>query len=301
MSEKFAFIAAEYAQNAIDEVVDAPTVVQMVTWLGVSKSGYYEWLNRPVSRSEQRRELLKIKIKTLFDSFGGTYGYRRIHAELVRAGEQVSEELVRKLMRELGLVAVQPKPYRTTTVRGADDTAPDLVCRDFTAERPGAKLVGDITFIPTWQGWLYLATVIDCFNKEIIGYAMADHMRTGLVTDALDMAARNHHLEEDCIMHSDRGTQYTSIEYLKKLGELRMRHSLGRTGVCWDNALAESFFASLKTERVHHMVYPTHKKAKADIARYIELHYNRRRIHSGLAYRTPYEVRNEYVNQQAAA
>jgi transposase InsO family protein len=205
----------------------------MLRWLGVSKSGFYEWDGRGPSDAERRREELKIKIKTLFESFDGTYGYRRIHAELLRAGERVGDELVRKLMRELDLVAVQPKPYRRTTIPGEpEQTVPDLVARDFTADRPGVKLVGDITYIPTWQGWLYLATVIDTFNKEVIGWAMAEHMRTELVTDALDMAARNHPLEPGCIMHSDRGTQYTSDEYSKKLAELGLRHSLGRTGIC---------------------------------------------------------------------
>ena len=298
MSEKYAFIAAQYA----DQAPDAPTIAQMLCWLGVSKSGFYEWDGRPPSQTDARREELKVKVKTLFDEFDGTYGYRRIHAELVRAGERVGDELVRKLMRELNLIAVQPKPYKRTTIPG-DPAQPvaDLVCRDFTAERPGAKLVGDITYIPTWEGWLFLATVIDCFNKEVIGYSMAEHMRTQLVTGALDMAARNYVLEPDCIMHSDRGTQYTSAEYSAKLDELELRHSLGRTGQCWDNALAESFFASLKNERVHHMVYPTRKKAKEDIARYIELFYNRRRIHSALGYRTPHEVRTEYLNSQLAA
>ena len=298
MSEKYAFIAAQYA----DQAPDAPTIAQMLCWLGVSKSGFYEWDGRPPSQTDARREELKVKVKTLFDEFDGTYGYRRIHAELVRAGERVGDELVRKLMRELNLIAVQPKPYKRTTIPG-DPAQPvaDLVCRDFTAERPGAKLVGDITYIPTWEGWLFLATVIDCFNKEVIGYSMAEHMRTQLVTGALDMAARNYVLEPDCIMHSDRGTQYTSAEYSAKLDELELRHSLGRTGQCWDNALAESFFASLKNERVHHMVYPTRKKAKDDIARYIELFYNRRRIHSALGYRTPHEVPTEYMNSQLAA
>jgi transposase InsO family protein len=301
VSEKYAFIAAEYAANQAAEVADAPTVETMCHWLSVSKSGYYEWKNRPASATQQRRDLLKIKIKVLFDSFDGTYGYRRIQAELVRGGEQVGEELVRQLMRELGLVACQPRPYRTTTVRGAGAPAADLVDRDFTAEAPGTKLVGDITYIHTWEGWLYLATVIDCFNKEVIGYAMADHMRTELVTDALDMAARNHTLAADCIMHSDHGTQYTSAEFRAKLDELNLRQSLGRTGVCWDNALAESFFAALKNERVYRTVYPTRKKATQDIAHYIEIFYNHRRIHSGLGYRTPHEVRTEYLNQQIAA
>jgi transposase InsO family protein len=303
VSEKYAFIAAERATGqAADTAADAPTIAQMTRWLGVSKSGFHEWHRRSPTDAQRRREELKIKIETLFESFDRTYGYRRIHAELVRAGEHVGDELVRKLMRELDLVAVQPKPYKRTTIPGeADPAVADLVRRDFTAQRPGAKLVGDITYIPTWQGWLYLATVIDCFNKEVIGWSMAEHMRTELVTDALDMAARNHSLEPGCVMHSDRGTQYTSDDYIKKLDQLGLRHSLGRTGQCWDNALAESFFASLKNERVHRMVYPTRKKAKEDIARYIELFYNRRRIHSALDYRTPHEVRNEYMNSQLAA
>ena len=141
----------------------------------------------------------------------------------------------------------------------------------------------------------------DCATREVIGYAMAEHMRTELVLDAVAMAMRNGRLEADCIMHSDRGAQYTSTEYREKLSELGLRHSVGRTGQCWDNALAESFFASLKNERVHRMVYPTRKAAKEDIARYIELFYNYRRIHSALGYRTPHEVRTEYLNSQITA
>lgn len=298
MSDKYAFIAAEYAAGT----AQAATLTLMLAWLRVSKSGYYEWLDRPVSGAARRREDFMIKIKALFDSYGGVYGYRRIHAELARTGEHIGDELVRKLMREMNLVAVQPKPYKRTTIPGEPaQPVPDLVARDFTAARPGVKLVGDITYIRTWQGWLYLATIIDCFNREVIGYAMADHMRTELVTDALDMAARNHTLEPRCIMHTDRGTQYTSADYAAALKKHDLRASLGRTGICWDNALAESFFASLKKERVHHMVYPTRKTATQDIARYIELFYNRRRIHSALGYRTPHEVRTEYLNSHIAA
>jgi transposase InsO family protein len=264
--------------------------------------GFYEWRERPASATAQRRELLKVKIAALFEASDGTYGYRRIHAQLVRGGEQVGPELVRRLMQDLGLVACQPRPWRTTTIRDEQTAAtPDLVARDFTAETPGTKLVGDITYVRTWAGWLYLATVIDCFNKEVIGYAMADHMRTSLVTDALEMAARNHDLAEGCIFHSDRGTQYTSSEFAAKIKELDLRHSLGRTGICYDNALAESFFGTLKNERVHRTVYPTHKKAKDDIARYIEIFYNTQRLHSGLGYRTPREVRIEHLNRQQAA
>jgi putative transposase len=296
VSDKYAFIDAEYAAGC------APTIERMCRWMQVSKSGYYEWLHRPMSPTAHRRELLKIKIKALFEACDGSYGYRRLHAALLRIGEQVGLELVRELMRELGLVACQPRPWRNTTLRGEEQTAtPDLVGRDFTADAPGQKLVGDITYISTWAGWLYLATVIDCFTKEVIGYAMADHMRTSLICDALDMAARNHSLAVNCIFHSDRGTQYTSTEFGAKLTMLHLRQSLGRTGCCYDNALAESFFASLKNERVHRTVYPTRRKAQQDIAHYIEIFYNRQRLHSALGYRTPHQVRIEYLNEQLTA
>ena len=296
MSDKYAFIDAEYAAAA------APTIERMCRWLQVSRSGYYEWHNRPPSATAQRRELLKLKITALFEASDGTYGYRRLHQKLLADGERVGPKLVRELMHELGLVACQPRPWRTTTVRDAEQpTAPDLVGRDFTADAPGCKLLGDITYIRTWAGWLYLATVIDCFNREVIGYAMGDHMRTSLVSDALEMAARNHTLAADCIFHSDRGTQYTSAEFGTKLAALHIRQSLGRTGCCYDNALAESFFASLKNERVHRTVYPTRNKAEQDIAHYIEIFYNRQRLHSALGYRTPHQIRIEYLNEQLAA
>ena len=305
MSERYEFIDAEYEHNLDDEpVAAAPTITQMCRWLAVSRSGYYEWRSRPMSTTAARREQLRLKITVLFDLFEGTYGYRRIHAELVRGGEQVGPELVRRLMRELGLYPCQPRPYKTTTtIRDTDPhgAVPDLVDRDFTAAEPGSKLVGDITYIPTWEGWLYLATVIDCFNREVIGYAMADHMRASLVVDALQMATRNHRLEPECIFHSDHGTQYTSAEFTGRLTDLGMRQSLGRTGNCFDNALAESFNGILKTERVHRTIYPIRKKARDDVASYIEVFYNRRRIHSALGYRTPHEVRTEYQNQQQAA
>ncbi|WP_425584399.1 IS3 family transposase [Tsukamurella soli] len=302
VSERYAFIAAEYADPTV--VVDgvAPRLYQMLAWLGVSRSGYHEWRRRGESAAARRRTDLGLKIEALFDAHGGRYGYRRIHAELLRGGEDVGDELVRRLMREMNLVAVQPRPFRRTTIPGeAAADRPDLVQRDFTADRPGVKLVGDITYIRTWEGWLYLATVIDCFNREVIGWAVADHMRADLAVAAVDMAARNHLLEPGCIMHHDRGSQYTSSEYMRKLDQLDLRASVGRTGVCWDNALAESFFGALKNERVHVMVYPTRRKARDDIAWYIEMYYNRRRLHSTLGYRTPNEVRSRYESSLAAA
>ena len=173
--------------------------------------------------------------------------------------------------------------------------------RDFTAETPGAKMVGDITYIPTWEGWLFLATVIDCATRKVAGWAMDDNYRTPLITAAIEMAARNLDLPADAVFHSDRGSNYTSAEFAAVLERLGIRQSVGRTGICFDNSLAESFNAALKVERVHRTAYPTRKKAREDIARYIELRYNRTRLHSALGYRTPQEALDEYLNRPLAA
>jgi transposase InsO family protein len=270
--------------------------------MGVSTSGFYEWRDRPPSATVRRRTRLATLIEPIFTDSDQTYGHRRIHAALARQGEHVTPELVRSIMRELGLVPCQPRPFRpTTTVVGDTGPVPDLVARDFTAVAPGTKLVGDITYLPTWQGWLYLATVIDCHTKACIGYALAAHMRADLVIDALQMAARNYTLADGAIFHSDRGTQYTSQSFAEAAAELGVRRSVGRTGSCFDNALAESFNASLKVERVHRTVYPTREHARKDVTRYIEFRYNTKRLHSALGYRTPQEVHDEYRNQQLAA
>lgn len=302
MSDKYAFIAAEYAINKAAGTADAPSIEKMCSWIGVSKSGYFEWKGRPPSDTAKRRETLTAKIKQIFDDNDGTYGHRRVHAELARQGVEAGLELVRRLMRLAGLVPHQVRKRRSLT-RQADDIAaiPDLVRRDFTADRPYTKLIGDITEIKTWEGKLYLATVIDCFNREVIGYAMAGHFRTKLINEAIEMAAANHPLAPECIFHSDRGSNYTSHDYAKTLERLDLRQSLGRTGICFDNAAAESFFATLKKERVYRTVYPTWKRASRDIARYIELFYNCRRLHTANGYRPPREVRIEYLKTQEAA
>src|SRR6266581_7112420 len=162
-------------------------------------------------------------------------------------------------------------------------------------------MVGHITYIETWEGWLYLATVIDCATRKLVGWAMDDNYKTPLISDAIKMAARNLDLPEGAIFHSDRGSNYTSVEFARVLDELGIRQSVGRTGICFDIALAESFNAALKVELVHRTIYPTRKKAKEDIARYIEVRYNRQRLHSALGYRTPQEVHNEYLNRQLVA
>jgi transposase InsO family protein len=275
----------------------------MCAWLSVSTSGYYEWRGRPQSATAARRERLKQLIVTIFQASDETYGHRRVHAALTRAGEHCSVELVRALMRQLRLVPCQPQPWRHSLTE-ADPAAgpiPDLVGRDFTADAPGQKLVGDLTYIPTWEGWVYLATVIDCYTKAVIGWAMADNYKTPLISAAIRMAARNHTLQPGAVFHSDRGSNYTSAEFAGTLRKLGVRQSVGRTGICYDNALAESFFAALKNERVHRTQYPTRRHAVNDVARYIELRYNSQRLHSALGYKTPNEVYHEYLNGQQAA
>ena len=301
MTEKYEFIDAQYANFSDEE--NAPTVTQMCGWLNVSRSGYYDWLSRPESATAKRMTLLKIKIEALFYANDEAYGYRRMHAALVAGGEQVDDETVRKLMRELGLEPCQPKPWRhsLTEQDGRAGPIPDLVNRDFTAETPGAKMVGDITYIPTWEGWVHLALVTDCATRKIVGWAMDDNYKTPLISAAIRMAARNMNLPDDAIFHSDRGSNYTSAEFAGVLSDLGIRQSVGRTGICFDNALAESVNSSLKVELVHRKVYATRKKAQEDIARWIEIRYNRMRLHSGLGYRTPQEVYDEYLNGQEAA
>jgi putative transposase len=297
VSEVYEFIDAEYATRAA-----APAIARMCAWLEVSKSGYYEWRSRPESATAKRREELKLLIKKAFDDSDGTYGHRRVWAQLARWGVRAGVELVRALMRGLGLVACQPRPWRPSTTRqGQAGPIPDLVNRDFSAQVPGEKMVGDITYIATWEGWVYLATVIDCATRKVAGWAMDDNYKTPLITAAIGMAARNLRLPPGAVFHSDRGSNYTSAEFAAVLEGLGIRHSAGRTGICFDNALAESFNAAVKVERVHRTVYPTRKKAQDDIARYIELRYNRTRLHSALGYRTPQEVHDEYLNRQLAA
>ena len=294
MSVKYAFIASEEGSYPI---------VKMCRWAKVSRSGFYDWASRSPSATARRRTELVAVIRFSFERSDGTYGHRRVHAELVRWGHRVDDETVRAIMREQGLVACQPVPFRpVTTIAGDAGDIPDLVNRDFTATEPGLTLVGDITYIRTWVGWLYLATVLDCFSKKVIGYAMAEHMRTSLVVDALSMAARNGHIRAGLtIFHSDRGTQYTSSEFAQYTKTIEVTRSVGRTGVCYDNAWAESFNGTLKNERVNRTEYPTREHARLDISRYIELRYNHIRLHSALGYRTPNEVEQEWITQNTAA
>jgi putative transposase len=278
-------------------------VKKMCTWLSVSSSGFFDWKKRPASLTSERRERLKVLVADAFTMSDETYGYRRIHAQLTRWGVPCGPELVRGIMRELGLQPCQPRPWRfdLTEQDGREHRIPDLVEQDFTADTPGTKLVGDITYIPTWEGWLYLATVIDCHTRMVIGHAMGEDYKTPLISAALYNAANNVTLDTDAIFHSDRGSNYTSYQFTTTVHELGLRQSVGRTGICYDNAMAESFFAALKNERIHRTAYPTRAHAKADIVRYIEFWYNPKRLHSGLGYKSPQEALDEWTNGQEAA
>lgn len=294
MNVKYAFICGEEGSYPVEK---------MCRWAKVSRSGYYEWRGRGPSAGVLRRRRLSALVAWSFEDSDGTYGYRRVHAQLARLGHPADPETIRGIMRELGLVACQPRPWRpTTTVAGDAASTPDLVARDFSCDTPATKLVGDITYLRTWEGWLYLATVLDCHTKQVIGYAMAEHLRTSLVTDALMMASKSVTIRTGVtIFHSDRGCQYTSQQFADFADEMGILRSLGRTGTCYDNAWAESFNGTLKNERVNRTVYPTREHARIDISAYIELRYNQKRLHSALGYITPNEAQQNWFQQHQAA
>lgn len=276
----------------------------MCSILGVARSTFYEWRRRvdTITATVARRSELTVAVQQVFDDYRATYGCRRIARRLNELGVPCSVGLVADVMRELGLQAVQPRAYRVTTTHGdGDDYPPDLLDRDFTSTHPGTRLVGDITYLRTNQGWLYLATVIDLATRMVVGWQIADHMRTCLVIDALEMARLHGHLQPGAIIHHDRGTQYASTAYATYCASIRANLSMGRTGVCWDNAVAESFFATLKNEMYHRQRFTTKARARFAVAEYIEVFYNRKRMHSTLGYRTPAQALSDYRNAAAAA
>ena len=260
--------------------------------LGVPRSSFYAWRARVdvVTVSSARRNELSDQIKLIFMDRRKVYGCRRITADLNAAGIPCSVGLVASLMREMGLVAIQPRAWKRTTTQGdCAHEIPDLIGRDFSPDTgaPGERLVGDITYLRTGQGWLYLATVIDLATRMVVGWQLADNMRSDLVIDALKMARTHGKVAPKAIFHSDRGSQYTSDDFHEYCRKNGFSQSMGRTGVCWDNSVAESFFSSLKNEMYHHYVFPTRARAKFAVADYIEIFYNRKRLHSTLGYQTP--------------
>jgi transposase InsO family protein len=284
-------------------VIEAEKAYYKISWmcalLNVPRSSFYAWRHRAETPSAARRRQLAIEAGRVFGQGRGAYGCRRVTAQLNRDGHECSVGLVAGLMRELGLRACQPRAYKRTTVPGEEPvTIPDLIGRDFTAPAPGQRLVGDITYLRTGEGWLYLATVIDLATRMVVGWQLASHMRTSLITDALQMAVTGGHVQPGAVFHSDRGTQYTSAGFAAFCQRRRVRRSTGRTGICYDNAAAESFFGALKNEMYYRQPFPTRARARFAVADYIEVFYNRQRLHSTLGYRTPAEALTEF---QAAA
>ncbi len=276
----------------------------MCDLLGVARSSFYAWRGRIETATQARRRQLAEHVRRVFNDSRQTSGCRRVAAALNREGIECSVGLVADLMRELGLKAVQPRAYKRTTLPGEEPVeSPDLIGRDFdpASSAPGERLVGDITYLRTGEGWLYLATVIDLATRMVVGWQLADHMRTSLVIDALHMALDTGLVAPHAIFHSDRGSQYTSAQFAQFCRTKRVRTSLGRTGVCWDNAAAESFFAALKNEMYHRQTFPTRARARFAVAEYIEVFYNRRRLHSTLGYRTPFEALTDHRPAAAAA
>lgn len=257
--------------------------------LDVSRSGYYAWRDRPDSARAKRREELAEKVKAVHEHNRGVYGSPRVFQALKACGESVCENTVSKVMRERGIRAKSKKKFvpRTTDSRHQQPVAPNVLDRQFEAEMPDRKWAADITYVPTDQGWLYLAGVIDLCSRKVIGWSMADHMRTELVGDALGMALARRSPGEGLLHHSDRGVQYASEDYQHLLHSHGIECSMSGRGDCWDNAVMESFWGTLKTELVNHEHYQTREQARASIFEYIEVFYNRTRLHSSLGYLSP--------------
>ncbi len=269
----------------------------MCQQLGVSRSGYYAWRTRPVSHRKLTDIDLTSRIRRIHQQGRGNPGVRRVRAGLAAEGIRCGLARIHRLMQAAGLQGRHPKAWRRTTIAGAKPvSAPDLIGRNFTAPAPDKAWCGDITYVKTWTGWAYVATGIDLHSRMVVGWAVADHMRTSLVLDALQMALDRRRPPAGVIFHSDRGTQYTSQEFADFCRKNDIRRSLGRTGVCWDNAVAESFFATYKKELIHNRPWPTINQLKTETFSWIEAYYNRTRRHSTLDYLTPSEYELGYRN-----
>jgi putative transposase len=283
------------AEKATDVYPVGYAVAALCRVLDIPRSTYYAWLaSRPTARAqEQAEDDLAAEIREIHAGSRGAYGVPRIHAFLRRTGRRINRKKIERIMRERDIRGITRRRRRNLTQADTKAApAPDLVGRDFTANEPGTKLVGDITYLPTLTGWWYLATVIDLATREVIGYAMADHHRAELVADALEMAAGRGALRPGCIMHSDRGSEYTSAEFRSHIRKFNLRQSMGRTGICYDNAAAESFFGLLKAE-IGTTIWDSRETARADVFRFIEVEYNRTRLrkHPEFGYLTPLETR----------
>lgn len=268
--------------------------------LGVSTSGYYAWLAHQPADRARADEALTARIRAIHARSGETYGAPRIHAELAAEGRQVGRKRVARLMRAAGLAGVSRRKGTCTTRRaGNAPRIPDLVSRDFTAPAPDRLWVADITYVPTWAGFLYLAVVVDAFSRRVVGWSMANHLRTELVLEALNMALSQRR-PGDVIHHSDQGCQYTSFAFGRRCREMGVRPSTGSVGDCYDNALCESFFATLECELLNRRSFRTQAEARMALFAFIESWYNPHRRHSGIDYHSPVDYERRYYEQPRA-
>ena len=290
---RFWFIAAEKAHHS---------VALLCRVLHVSRSGFYAWLDRGPSARVRADGVLTEQIRRIHHESRGTYGVPRVHAELADAHSiHCGRKRVARLMRAAGLAGVcRRRTVRTTQRDATAGVSDDLVKRVFTASAPDRLWVADITYLPTWQGFLYLAVVLDAFSRRVVGWAMADHLRTELVLDALEMALWNRRPTAEVVHHSDHGCQYTSLTFGRRCRQAGITVSMGSVGDCYDNARAESFFATLECELIDRSRWRTHTEARMAVFDFIEGFYNPRRRHSALAYLSPAEYERRYHDPPAA-
>ena len=282
----------------IDGHRDEFTVVLMSRTLAVSPSGYYAWRSRPPSTREMANRNLKATIRKVLDDSDRTYGSPRIYQVMRKMGLLCSQNRVARLMCAEGLCAKQARRFRSTTQRNhSHGVAANVLQRDFAVEQPNQKWVADITYIPTLEGWLYLAAILDLFGRRVVGWAMDERMTTDLTLRALKMALQQRRPAPGLVHHSDQGSQYTDGRYQALLATHGIEASMNSAGTWYDNAPMESFFGTLKSERVHHILYRDRHEATTDLFHYIEGWYNRWRLHSSLAYKSP-EVFEQLYHQR---
>jgi putative transposase len=276
---KFRLIETKKAQHPVSLLCSV---------LGVSRAGYYAWKGRSVSPRARRDGELLALIREIHDESESSYGWPRVHAELRARGVRVSRKRVARLMRTAGLSGLLVRRRGRTTIRVPGvRPAPDLVGRDFSPAGPNRLWTADLTEIPTWEGTLYLAAIIDCYSRRCVGWAMADHMRAELVVDALEMAVSQRKPDPGLIHHSDQGSQYTALIFGQRCHQAGIDRSMGARGCALDNAVSEAFFASLKKEKLNRRAWPTRREARNAVFAWIEGWYNRRRLHSTLGYQSP--------------
>jgi transposase InsO family protein len=274
---------------------DKLSIKKMCTVFGVARSGYYAWLKKAPGKRAQANADLDKKILRLFNHHKERYGAPRLRDDLQEEGELVSKNRVARRMKALGIKAKGKKKFKATTDSKHDlPVSANLLNRDFTATKPNEKWCGDISYVWTEEGWLYLATVIDLYSRKVIGWSLQSTMTKQLVCDALMMALWRRGFPRDVLFHSDRGSQYCSHDYQNMLKHYGLTCSMSRKGNCWDNAVAESFFHTLKTELIHHERYTTRESAKQSIFQYIEVYYNKLRRHSTLGSLSPENFENQF-------